>query len=127
MSFLSDVKRSKAASMAAVSVLASTTRKFFWLSGGGVTCCRRITVRLSAAERDQGTHADAGQEEPCDGILLLRVAVSACFRSATRAPVRVACLVPYHGQELPVFIVGLRRHWGYGRRNAQQSIVSRQS
>jgi hypothetical protein len=33
------VKLSNAASMAAVSVLASTTRKFFWLSGGCVTCC----------------------------------------------------------------------------------------
>lgn len=39
MSLRSLVKRSKAASMADVSVLPSTTKKFFWLSGGWVTCC----------------------------------------------------------------------------------------
>jgi hypothetical protein len=38
MSLRSWVNLSNAASMAAVSVLASTTRKFFWLSGGCVTC-----------------------------------------------------------------------------------------
>lgn len=41
MSFLSVVNRSKAAWIVALSVLASTTRKFFWLSGGAVTCYRR--------------------------------------------------------------------------------------
>jgi hypothetical protein len=39
ISFLSVVKRSNADSMAALSVLLSTTKKFFWLSGGDVTCC----------------------------------------------------------------------------------------
>lgn len=39
MSLRSEVKRSKAASMALFSVLASTTRKFFCASGGWVTCC----------------------------------------------------------------------------------------
>lgn len=38
MSFRSCVYRSKACSMIEVSVLASTTRKFFWASGGSVTC-----------------------------------------------------------------------------------------
>jgi len=38
MSFLSVVKRSNAASMAALSVFASTTKKFFCESGGAVTC-----------------------------------------------------------------------------------------
>ena len=38
MSLRSVVKRSKAASMDAVSVLPSTTRKFFCESGGFVTC-----------------------------------------------------------------------------------------
>jgi hypothetical protein len=38
MSLRSVVNLSKAASMAEFSVLASTTRKFFWLSGGCVTC-----------------------------------------------------------------------------------------
>lgn len=38
MSFRSTVKRSNAASMALFSVLLSTTRKFFWESGGCVTC-----------------------------------------------------------------------------------------
>lgn len=38
MSFLSDVNRSNAASIAEFSVLLSTTRKFFWESGGDVTC-----------------------------------------------------------------------------------------
>jgi len=38
MSFLSVVKRTNASSMAALSVLLSTTKKFFWLSGGAVTC-----------------------------------------------------------------------------------------
>lgn len=39
MSFRSWVNRSKADSMAAVSVLLSTTRKFFWASAPAVTCC----------------------------------------------------------------------------------------
>jgi hypothetical protein len=39
ISLRSEVKRSKAASMALFSVLASTTRKFFCASGGWVTCC----------------------------------------------------------------------------------------
>lgn len=39
MSFLSRVNLSNACSIVDVSVLASTTRKFFWASGGGVTCC----------------------------------------------------------------------------------------
>jgi hypothetical protein len=39
MSLRSWVNFSKAAWMVASSVLASTTRKFFWLSGGLVTCC----------------------------------------------------------------------------------------
>ena len=38
MSFLSVVNLLKASSMAALSVLLSTTRKFFCESGGGVTC-----------------------------------------------------------------------------------------
>ena len=38
MSFLWCVYLSKACSMVEVSVLASTTRKFFWASGGCVTC-----------------------------------------------------------------------------------------
>lgn len=40
MSFLSRVNLSNACSIVGVSVLASTTRKFFWASGDGVTCCR---------------------------------------------------------------------------------------
>lgn len=43
MSLRSSVNLSKAASMADVSVLLSTTRKFFWLSGGCVTCYTRDT------------------------------------------------------------------------------------
>jgi hypothetical protein len=39
MSLRSCVKLSKAFSIAAFSVFASTTRKFFWASGGCVTCC----------------------------------------------------------------------------------------
>lgn len=39
MSLRCSVKESKAASMADVSVLPSTTRKFFCESGGLVTCC----------------------------------------------------------------------------------------
>ena len=38
MSFLSDVNLSKASSIAALSVLLSTTKKFFCESGGAVTC-----------------------------------------------------------------------------------------
>jgi hypothetical protein len=38
MSLRSTVKRSNAASIALFSVLLSTTRKFFWESGGCVTC-----------------------------------------------------------------------------------------
>ena len=39
MSFLSRVNLSNICSIVDVSVLASTTRKFFWASGGGVTSC----------------------------------------------------------------------------------------
>jgi hypothetical protein len=46
MSLRSLVYRSNACSMAEVSVLWSTTRKFFCASGGGVTCCMRINILL---------------------------------------------------------------------------------
>ena len=42
MSLRSCVKQWKAASIAALSVLESTTRKFFCESGGGVTCYLRV-------------------------------------------------------------------------------------
>jgi hypothetical protein len=49
MSFLLSVKLSKAASMAEVSVFASTTRKFFWASGGAVTCyTNRLLAKILA-------------------------------------------------------------------------------
>jgi hypothetical protein len=48
MSLRSEVKRSKAASMALFSVLASTTRKFFCASGGWVTCCAASVFYFSS-------------------------------------------------------------------------------
>lgn len=59
MSLRSSVNLSKAASMADVSVLLSTTRKFFWLSGGCVTCYMRDTsaglgLRISTGRSSHG-------------------------------------------------------------------------
>ncbi len=44
MSLRFDVKFSNAVSITESSVFASTTRKFFWESGGAVTCCSNITL-----------------------------------------------------------------------------------
>jgi hypothetical protein len=52
MSFLSVENLSNAASIVALSVLTSTTRKFFWLSGGAVTCCRaNVLGSIGSADR----------------------------------------------------------------------------
>ena len=45
ISFLSFVNLSKASSIAALSVLLSTTRKFFCESGGAVTCYSKVNIR----------------------------------------------------------------------------------
>ena len=47
ISFLSRVNLSNVCSIVDVSVLASTTRKFLWASGGGVTCCWLIGGQCS--------------------------------------------------------------------------------
>ena len=75
MSFLSVVKRSKAASIVAFSVLLSTTRKFFCESGGAVTCysfesCALETLLPHIIRREAcGTYANACEEESGDGVL----------------------------------------------------------
>jgi len=70
MSFLSVVNLSNAASIAALSVLASTTRKFFWLSGGAVTCYRGYELGPDVESRRAGdTHANASQEQSRDRVL----------------------------------------------------------
>lgn len=112
MSFLSVVKRSKAASMAALSVLASTTRKFFWESGGAVTCCSGLSsVSLPSAAWSamdgMGTYADTCEEEASHGVLLWGM-ISACSSSWRRGP--ATNLVPNDGEELPVFVGGWCSH-----------------
>lgn len=80
MSLRSCVNESKAASMAALSVLPSTTRKFFWLSGGGVTCWRGMSDQIEswsdvegrrrAAKEDLGnSYTNAGEEKSSDRVL----------------------------------------------------------
>ncbi len=87
MSFLSVVNLSKAASMAAFSVLASTTRKFFWLSGGAVTCWAWLSVLGCPYDRGGiATHPDAGQKQTRDGILIIGATIST--RSRCRTPGR---------------------------------------
>lgn len=61
MSLRSVVNFSKADSMAEVSVLASTTRKFFWLSGGEVTCWRGEGGEVSIG-RGEGVGGGLGEE-----------------------------------------------------------------
>jgi hypothetical protein len=51
MSFLSVVNLSKASSIAVLSVLLSTTRKFFWESGGWVTCYISISFQRFVIQR----------------------------------------------------------------------------
>lgn len=48
MSFLFRVNLSNACSIVDVSVFASTTRKFLWASGGGVTCYGLISDQYSS-------------------------------------------------------------------------------
>jgi hypothetical protein len=56
MSFLSEVNLSNAASIAALSVLLSTTRKFFCESGGAVTCCRKAPLAVTFIGPYKGMH-----------------------------------------------------------------------
>lgn len=70
MSFLSSVNLSNADSIEAVSVLLSTTRKFFWASAPAVTCYTRsvsIVSRTSSIARN--TYADTSKEKTCYRVL----------------------------------------------------------
>jgi hypothetical protein len=70
MSFLSSVNLSNAASMAALSVFPSTTRKFFCESGGGLTCytwCQTVDWVLGVVEE---THTHSSEEETSHGVLV---------------------------------------------------------
>jgi hypothetical protein len=82
MSLRSSVKRSKACSMAAVSVLWSTTRKFFCESGAGVTCLR--VLALATGVRLRTTHANSSQQQPGHRVLF---SVSVTLRLAVLAAI----------------------------------------
>ena len=69
MSLRSFVKRSNACSIVAFSVLASTTRKFFWLSGAGVTCCSGLVSADPVIGRIGYAHADASKEQAGHRVL----------------------------------------------------------
>jgi hypothetical protein len=69
MSLRSTVKRSNAASIAVFSVLLSTTRKFFWESGGCVTCYLECQT-LSLYESRRGSirrHLPVAAQLRCPG------------------------------------------------------------
>jgi uncharacterized protein YjhX (UPF0386 family) len=66
MSLRSEVKRSKAASMAALSVFASTTRKFFCASGGDVTCwTRSVAVAFACSIAVYQQHSRQRRQAAC--------------------------------------------------------------
>lgn len=72
MSLRSVVNLSKAASMAALSVLLSTTRKFFCASGPCVTCCGDLVSgcqRSKIKDQRRGPYANASQQQSCHGVL----------------------------------------------------------
>ena len=64
MSLRSEVKRSKAASMALFSVLASTTRKFFCASGGCVTCWALSVTQVQIPARGPVVYHGGGGLTP---------------------------------------------------------------
>ena len=110
MSLRSEVKRSKAASMALFSVLASTTRKFFCASGGWVTCCAAsVSVLLPlfllpcGAVDEAGTHADAREQHARHCVLCECELARAHWIYGGRTH-----LVANDGEELPVFVRGGR-------------------
>lgn len=111
MSLRSEVKRSKAASMALFSVLASTTRKFFCASGGWVTCCAGsvfASLRSAVGCGDSRRRPRAA----CPSLCPVRV---------SQGPLQwrgggCAHLVANDGEELPVFVCGGRGcHVGFVR------------
>jgi len=72
MSLRSCVKRSKASSMAASSVFWSTTRKFFWASGGAVTCCSGEdgSVEGGGSKGCRAPYTNTGEKKACHGVLV---------------------------------------------------------
>jgi hypothetical protein len=73
MSFLSSVNLSNADSIEAVSVLLSTTRKFFWASAPAVTCYPHLVSVVSrASSTARNTYANTSKEKACHRVLDLR-------------------------------------------------------
>lgn len=121
MSFLS-VKLSKADSMAAVSVLLSTTRKFFCASAPAVMCYRLCEKGFASIDGSAAIIISGGKGVCMSSRCNLRRCPRA--RGPLQSPVfalagcgaRVypgggeTCLVADDGEELPVFEVGVRSH-----------------
>lgn len=117
MSFLSWVNRSKADSTAAVSVLLSTTRKFFCASAPAVTCCcavsGRYRIRIPLPFECKLTPMPARSSPVTESWSTSVVGWSiAEARQSVTAPGRGTNLVANHGEELPVLVVCLRSHLG---------------
>lgn len=110
-SLRSSVNRSKAASMDCVSVLLSTTRKFFWPSPPVVTCCSTVShlscypaiasVRLTPMPARSNPVT-----ESCQTLAMLPRRVACRRRPAMAGPY----LVTNHSQELAILEVCLRCH-----------------
>lgn len=113
MSFRSWVKWSKVDSMAAVSVLLSTTRKFFCASAPAVMCCRGVSrgpaARHARPRYSPRCRRGAGPS-PSPG---LRQPLAPRWGGGGRRPAaagRGAHLVTDDGEKLPVPVVCLRGH-----------------
>lgn len=117
MSFLSVVKFRNADSIAAVSVLSSTTRKLLWASGGAVTCCVRDLLGEDVFAGRHGivpgpglgsTHADAREKQPCHRVLTSGISSSRgrAHIAARGLELGVSHLVSDHRKKLPILEVG---------------------
>lgn len=90
--------------MVAVSVLESTTRKFFCESGGGVTCYRReLALQGTARLRYSRLFLPEAGPSPSPVVVTVSMAVDAGNGIPTD-------LISNDGEELPVFAVGVRTH-----------------
>ena len=97
MSLRSVVKRSKAASMAALSILLSTTRKFFCASGPGVTCCGQDKLSVAVGSQRRGLEKDEEQRE----MLYVRQCRPAAVPSRSPKPIQLAGRASCHALSSP--------------------------
>lgn len=97
---LRSISLSKVDSMVEVSVLLSTTRKFFSASAPVVTCCE--PVRWVCSYTAGNTYTDAGKKEASHRVL------HSSQRESWNSTCNLSHLISNHSEELPVLIVCLR-------------------